>query len=1092
MAMLLSVALFVGWTAVGLVALNAGRFRGPVRKLLIAPTVGFALFGIGALIGVRTGVPVGRSGAALGCAALALALVGLVRSGVTRARVAAHAKRFAPFAAVIAATFLLTGWPLLRYGFDWVANGNDDMANYCLGATGFRDHGFLHVPTPEELTGGQDGTQAAWFIYFDPETLTQNRCGSELTLALVSVWTGLTPQQAFMPVILALNAALVAATAALVLLGIRRRSAALAAAALLAVSSQTGYGVVQQLIGQSGGLALLCVSVALVSSPFRKLTRGLIARRAAVCGVVFGGLIVFYPEVVPFLVGACVLLGVRDIVRRRLDVRHLSHAAAAITVMAVLLPVYLVGAARFLLGQASHGAEAKAHTIEIFPYFMTPRGASLVVGLLPSYWDVPEPRQSASMAAGLVLLAGAALVALAQFRRGRPFAAVLLVMFALGAALYTQQAAFGLFKLAMFAQPFLWATVAAWAVTRRRRWALLGAAAVLAVVGGLNADTQYGYVRQSTGHDPRVDLPAVTQQRLLSRFHAEAGPRLASGEAARVLVASENNVLVKLLAAELRQVPNTQLAMAPFHRLLAPEEAARWNARPAHDRAGLRAQDAMSFDPGLPWVRDPDTGRPLHQLLGAPADWTHDSPERVLVVAGVGQLSVLNRQRYPESGPALLCAPLSEVRNFAVFRDATNARQNFLGMSTVDRVALFLLEADPEFGRRSMAGVGRHLVVDVLNPSPRVRVLVDLTTAYRAHPERGVPPVEVVGDRRVPVGAVGVGAMRLVSPPLSPQAVGNAHALVLDFNTEPVRSPNRLHGFEALWGRELPRDRRPLTASARNVSVVGEEEYAAFRPPAAVSRFPEDLAHEHLEFSGVYESGWAGKVFKFRLTQPEPEHEAVLRGDIPQTAGAAEFRTEVTVLVDGRPVETRTLGTGPFELRAPGGAHAGPRWVEYRFSHDQEMLPPDTRRLVAQVRSVGFEPRDERRSRPPERLAAFPADLGHPKLDQTGVFLDGWTAATCRARLHAAAGSDLVLRGRVPDFAGPGFTTEMTLLLDGREVARRELTAGDFEVRVPGAGGSAAGPRAVECRFSRPVALPAPDVRTAGVLLKSLGFEAAR
>lgn len=1091
MAVLLTWVLFAGWSAVGLAVLNVGGFRGGLRKLLLAPTVGFGALAVVTYIVTRLGSAVDPVAWPIGAAALTLTAVALWATRVRTARAAAVWRRSRAFLLVLVAAFALTAWPMARAGFDWVAQGNDDMANYCLGAAGFRAHGYTRVPDPGELMAGQDMSQQLWFLYRDAGTLTDRRCGAELTLALVSVWTGLAPQQVFMPATAALHLAMIAATAGLVLLCTRRRAAALWAAALLAVSSQATYGLTNQLIAQAGGLALLCTAVAMVSAPFRRHRARLIGRRAAVCGLVFAALIVFYPEAVPFLVGACVLLGVRDIARRRLDRRHLGHAAAAIAAMAVLVPVYLYGTAFFLLGQADQGTNAKTHTLELFPYFMTPRGPALVWGLLPSHGAVPEPLLSACVVLGVGLLGAGLVMGFGQFRRGRAFAAVLLVMATMAAVLYAQKAAFGLFKIAMFAQPFLWATAAAWVTTRRRRWGAAAAAAGLLVVFGLNARTQYGYVSQSTGRGHQVDLAAVSEQHLMTQARHELAARRAGGTADRVVLVTENNVLFKLLAAEVLEVPNARVNMAPFHRYLAPEEA-RGRRGPSKDTPATRAQDAMWLGDGLPWVRDPDTGRPLFQLLSAPDDWTADRPDRVLVLGGRGPLSVLNRCAYPEPGPGLLCAPLSEVRNLAVFRDATGARQPFLGMDDAREVALNRLEPDPFFRDRTMAGVGRHLVLDVLNPSPRVRVLVDYTTAFRADPARlGLPRAEVVGDRRVPLGAVGVGAARLVSPPLAPQALGPSRLLAIDFATELTRHPNHLRGAEKWWGTDLPRDRRLLAATARNISVISDEEYAAFRPPAALTKFPDDLLHPHLEYSGLYEHGWVGRVAKLRLTQGDGAQELVLRCRVPHLEPVgAEFRTELTVLVDGRPAETRALAPGDFEVRAPGGPGPGPRWVEFRFSHDQELPAPDERRVAALVLSVGFEPRDERRSRPPERLSAFPTDLMHPKLEQAGIFADGWTAPAFKARLHAEPGREAVVCGTVHAFT-PGFRTTLTVLVDGAVVAEREVGAGDFEVRAPAAPGPA-GPRWVEVRASRSQVLPAPDGRTAGVLLRSLGFEPAK
>jgi len=1088
-AVLLSLSLFALWTAVGLALLNAGRFRGPVRKLLLSPTVGGAAFGLAAYTGVQFGFAVGRSAAAVGVGVALGAATGLwcTRGTFARARVAA--RRYCAFLVVIVATFFLTAWPMVRYGFDWVANGNDDMANYCLGAAGFRDHGFLRVPTPEEVRDGSDLTQRLWFLYHDAGTLTQKRCGAELTLALVGTWTGLTPQQVFMPVIAAFNMALVAATAGLVLVCTRRRAAALWAAALLAVSSQTAYGVVQQLIAQAAGLGLLCTSVAMVTSPFRRFRTGPLLRRAAVCGVTFAGLIVFYPEAVPFLVGACVLLGARDLLRRYPVRRHIGHAGAAITTMALVAPVYFIGTAHFLLGQANQGAGAKTHTLEIFPFFMTPRGPALVWGMLPSYGAVAEPRLSAALVLGAVLLAALAFLALAQYRRGRAFAAVLVAMMAMGAVLYAQKAAFGLFKIAMFAQPFIWATVAAWVVTRSRRWRVAVAAGAVLVVAGLNALTQYWYVKQSTGHDSRVDLPAATRHRVLSQFHRELAGRAAAGEVSRVLLTTDNNVLLKLLGSDARGVPVTALTMSPFSRAAEADDPILTR----HDRGApaVRAYEELQLDPRAtgPGVTDPDTGQALHRLVHVPTNWTADAPDKVLVVGGGGALTVFNRYHYPEKGPALVCKPLSAVRNVAVFRDALGARHMFQGMDHIEQVALHRLEPDSSFPHRTFAGAGRAIVADVLNPSPRVRVVASYTGAHRPVPtDRRAMPAQVVGTRRVPLGAIGDGSARLVSPPVEPQRVGAANLLLLDFNTELSRPPNRLGGLESLWGNELPRDRRHLSGHLRDFSVITEEEYAAFRPPEKLAKFPNDLTHEHLEYSGLYEHGWMNKVFKVRLTQAGPGYEAVVRGQIPAFPGNESFTTEVTILVDGRAVGTRALVPGDFEVRFPAGAATGPRWIEVRFSGSYILPGADGRPASAMITGVGFEPRDESRSRPPEKLTTFPADLSHPALTHSGIDRDGWVAQLGKARLwFAGAGRDLIVRGTVPPFRA-GFRTELVVLLDGAEVARRALGTGDFEVRAP-AGAGPPGPRWVECRFTEMQKLPDPDHRTRAATVTALGFE---
>ncbi|VTR92737.1 Di-and tricarboxylate transporter OS=Yersinia mollaretii ATCC 43969 GN=ymoll0001_10630 PE=4 SV=1 [Gemmata massiliana] len=1091
MAVLLTWALFVGWAVVGTAVLKLARFRWTTVTLLLAPTVGFAALLVPAYILTRFGVPVRLSAAPLGGTLLAVALGVLWRTRPTAARAGNLWRRSRVFAAVFAGTFALTAWPLFNYGFDWVANGNDDMANYCLAATGFREHAFATVPAVDDLLGDRDPTQPLWFMV----VLLQIRAGADVLLALTSAWTGLSTQQVFMPVTAALNVALVSAASGLVIAGTRRRAAGALTGALLAVSAANTYGVVQQLIAQVGGLALLCTSLALVSGNFRRLRTVLLVRRAGACGLVFTGLLVFYPEVIPILVGGCVLLGLQDLVRRRLAPRHLGHAAAAIGVMVALVPAYLYGAVHFLAMQSGANGGSSAVVAEIFPYYLTPRGPALVWGFLPFAGTESTLLQTTSIIFGLVLLAAVVVPTVSSIRGRRAFAAALGTIVAMTAALYVQRFSFGLFKIAMFAQPFLWAVVAAWVVTRRTRWAATGAAALVLVVVGLNARVQFWYVDQSQGGENRVEIAAATHRRVFSDFRAQYARRAAAGDVDRVVLAIENNGLSKLLASEIRGTPVSAIGVSPVagsaeggYRLM---HTAPWLRLNEEWREPLREMGATFIAAqarGLFTVTNPDPRQPAHTLISPTYDRTKEAPERTLVVAGGGSFSLLNRYRFPEAGPALVCAPLSELRNFAVFCDATGARQHYFGYHTPDEIALYQLEQDPVLRGRTAGGIGRAMLLDVLNPAPHVRVLVSCTGSFRSDAaRRQVPPVHVAGDRRVALGAIGSGSARLVSPPVATQPVGPGRYLALDFGPT-TRNSNQLTAIEQLWGAHLPRDRRQLAGHARDISVLSEEEYAAFRPPERVARFPDDLTHPHLEYSGIYEEGWVGTEFKIRLTQPAPDQEAVIHGMIPQIA-AAEFRTEATVLVDGRPTETRVLSPSEFEIRVPGGAGAGPRWIELRFSHSQILPAPDGRSAVALIRSVGFEPKNEALSRPPEALASFPGDLRHPRAGVVGVHGDGWCSGTFSAQVwQPDPARDAVVRGQIPVVEGnTGFRTELVVLLDGAEVAKRPLAPGDFEVRVPAPKGAQA--HRLECRFLNTQVLPRPDGRAVGAHLRFVGFE---
>lgn len=128
-------------------------------------------------------------------------------------------------------------------------------------------------------------------------------------------------------------------------------------------------------------------------------------------------------------------------------------------------------------------------------------------------------------------------------------------------------------------------------------------------------------------------------------------------------------------------------------------------------------------------------------------------------------------------------------------------------------------------------------------------------------------------------------------------------------------------------------------------------------PPAAIKQFPDDLGHPSLVFSGIDEDGWVRGAFSATLTRPAGACEAVVRGEIPTIPGAAEYRTEVTVLIDGIEVARRELKPGAFEVRFPAGTDTGARALACRFSDTIRLPAPDTRTVAAYLKFFGFEPK---------------------------------------------------------------------------------------------------------------------------------------
>ncbi|MFZ1056270.1 MAG: hypothetical protein WAN79_11425, partial [Opitutaceae bacterium] len=210
-------------------------------------------------------------------------------------------RKMAPFLYIALGALIYMGWPSLRFGFNWISYGNDDMANYCLAAERFLAHGYYDIPLQTDLEG-RDYAQHYWFMH----ALQQIRPGSEMTVAWISSLTGRRAHEVFMPAILMLSLMQLFAMGSVAVWRGRNRKVALVAFLLLATSPLFSLGTLYQLIAQVGGLALL-VAIASILFMVRRLT----LRTMAVAGLMTAGLAIFYPEVSPFVAMGIIMVALR-------------------------------------------------------------------------------------------------------------------------------------------------------------------------------------------------------------------------------------------------------------------------------------------------------------------------------------------------------------------------------------------------------------------------------------------------------------------------------------------------------------------------------------------------------------------------------------------------------------------------------------------------------------------------------------------------------------------------------------------------------------------------------------------------------------
>jgi hypothetical protein len=219
------------------------------------------------------------------------------------------------------------------------------------------------------------------------------------------------------------------------------------------------------------------------------------------------------------------------------------------------------------------------------------------------------------------------------------------------------------------------------------------------------------------------------------------------------------------------------------------------------------------------------------------------------------------------------------------------------------KAAFFQREPEPVSARRVyFHGSGRYNLFHIINPSPDLRVVVDLTRTSLGEGRSKLPTHAVVigeDDYRLPF--VGHGSARVFSPVIKPEHYEKQAYITVDFGDRPAPILKRKTGLMRLYGVRYNLDDRRLIGFVRDISVMTDEQYRALPRPTKISEFPWDLyKYQGLEYSGMFEDGWVAEDAYFKFGSSHPGQVLYFKGFIPETA---KFHTEG---VDLTPVNSRS------------------------------------------------------------------------------------------------------------------------------------------------------------------------------------------
>jgi hypothetical protein len=296
--------------------------------------------------------------------------------------------------------------------------------------------------------------------------------------------------------------------------------------------------------------------------------------------------------------------------------------------------------------------------------------------------------------------------------------------------------------------------------------------------------------------------------------------------------------------------------------------------------------------------------------------------------------------------------PCREIANHLTFVTSELGRHYYL--AGADPVGLFALERDYFFPDRTLAGVGRYLLFEVVQPTAQSRLVLDVTTSLRADGISLLPPVDVIGSDRISMRASGRGSARLYSAPLAPQWIDGHAYVALDFGTDGSRYPDPRRGLMLLLGRDLPLDPRVMVGLARNISLISENDYARLTPPTKIERLPQDLSAPALEYSGLYEDGWVAEDAVVVLGRPNGARVVRVKGTLLPTSSGSGMT--VTVLIDGVPAVSERRNPGPLTIDVPVPSGGRDRIaIGLKFSDVRPLSDRDRRPASARIDYLGVD-----------------------------------------------------------------------------------------------------------------------------------------
>jgi hypothetical protein len=846
-------------------------------------------------------------------------------------------KQFIKVSLVTILGLQLTFWPLIKYGLKWISYANDDMTNYVLGAQRFYSHGFFDKIDFSKFLAGSEYSAAFYSMHVSSGV----RPGSDLLLAFNSLLTSGDTLKIFMVTIASLQFVIAISIVGLLITtqGISAKKTYLMCT-IIAITPLISLGSLYQLIGQVGGIGL---SIGLYALSILAVNeKGIVQKKLCIAFVlVFAGLIIWYPEILPFTllpISIIIIHAWRSEILHKSQILHFAMFTSIVLV--ITLNKYLLNALLFLMKQSSNASSIKgSETIQTmtFPYYLIPNGLPSTLGLTPFYKIAGEPLGSALVLTAILLIF-VLTISLPKLVALNWQTTVPLITYMFAAAfLFYQKSDFGLFKIVMFLAPWLAISVFNYYVSLFKRnlnrpKSLVARVSILPLAG-LLIFTQFVYSNASVyGKGGLQEIPDATRNDLIGNIeNALATYKPYMGD---LTIDTPNLPTAKILMSMGKGTPmffpsrDYIAGIIRFSPAKFPELSERSKTFSIPTRFGINSFEI-----------------PAQQIGRLESESSY-------VLTQNGGDSIFNRSLpNREVGFKIVKDP----ENFLIFKDSSLGPHYYL-VADKAKVGVWQLEKDPMMPTSEMSALGQVVLMQALNPTPASRLSLEISSTVLEQNSRVLPRAEISGEINSVFDIVGRGSARALSTVVNPFEVAGLKFLQLNFLNEGRYFKNTKGGLNGLYNKQITLDPRKIVTFGKAINLTNRSE-VLFDAPERIGSFPKDLENEELLYSGIYETGWLSEDSYFYLKSSGRNNSLKLTGFVPLVKNK-DFVTNIEITIDGKQVAKRNLQVGDFEFNLNAlSIKPGVHRVGIRFDKFQNIQGKQELYATSFLRQLGFFPK---------------------------------------------------------------------------------------------------------------------------------------